>query len=249
MVGAPPSSPFPFSSREGRICAAAAGVPGTGQHWGSGYFLPVELAPQPGGNGLTGIRPEERHPPLQKHAGLDCTRLNLHPKSLSWDQETLSALPPLPRGQLQAGPLLLLLFLVFLGSAAPQIPGELPLPGGHGSLGVRGFPAREQGDVSSSTAWATGHGTLQRRLAFQLHVNRSWKEKVSVVFPSCLPGGDNLDFLECKVVLGHLSACRQSEAMELGLEPTPGVPGSRGCRQGAERGPFSWGSALIPPKA
>lgn len=43
-----------------------------------------------------------------------------------------------------------------------------------------------------------------------------------MVFPSCLPGGDNLEFLECKVVLGHLSACRQSEAMESGLEPTPG---------------------------
>jgi len=54
-------------------------------------------------------------------------------------------------------------------------------------------------------------------------VNRSWKEKVSVVFPLCLPGGDNLDFLECKVVLGHSSACRQSAAMESGSEPTLGA--------------------------
>lgn len=129
--------------------------------------------------------------------------------------------PSSPWGQPQAGPFLLLLFLDFLGSAAPQILGKLSL-GGCGSLGVCVFPALEQGDVSFSTAPATGHGTLQRRLAFQLHVNGSWKEKVSVVFPSCLPGGDNLEFLECKVVLGHLSACRQSEAMEPGLEPTPG---------------------------
>lgn len=42
-VGTPLLSPFPFCSLEGRICAAAAGVPGTGQLWGSGYFLPMEL--------------------------------------------------------------------------------------------------------------------------------------------------------------------------------------------------------------
>lgn len=114
-------------------------------------------------------------------------------------------------------------FLFFLGSFALLIPRELSLPVGCGFLGVHIFPSGEQGDVSFSMAQATGQRTLQRRLALQLHVNGSWKEKVSVVFPSCLPGGDNLDFLECKFVLGHLSACRQSEAMELGLELPPGA--------------------------
>lgn len=42
-------------------------------------------------------------------------------------------------------------------------------------------------------------------------------------FPLCLPGGDNLDIFECEAVLGQLSACRQSEVMESGLEPTPGA--------------------------
>lgn len=32
-----------------------------------------------------------------------------------------------------------------------------------------------------------------------------------------------MDFFECEAVLGHLSACRQSEVMEPGLEPTPGA--------------------------
>lgn len=73
------------------------------------------------------------------------------------------------------------------------------------------------------------HGTLQRRLAFQLHVNRSWKEKVSVVFPLCLPGGYNLDFLECKVVLGHSSACRQRETMGVRIRASPGCQGAVGA--------------------
>lgn len=68
-----------------------------------------------------------------------------------------------------------------------------------------------------------------------------------MVFPSCLPGGDNLDFLECKVVLGHLSACRQSEVMESGLELTPGAREVWVQARSRER-PFSWGSALVPPK-
>lgn len=123
----------------------------------------------------------------------------------------------------QSGPFLLLCILVFLGSAAPQISGKLPLLGDHGSLGVCRILAQEQGDVSSPTARATGHGTLQTRSAFQLHVNGSWKEKVSVFFPLFLPGGDNLDFSECEAVLGHLSACRQSKVMASGLEPTPGA--------------------------
>lgn len=89
-VGAPPASPFPSSSRKGRICAAATGVPGTRQLWGSRCFFARGAGTIPGtparGDALTGIRPEERHLSLQKHAGLDCTRLDLHPKSLPWDQ-------------------------------------------------------------------------------------------------------------------------------------------------------------------
>lgn len=213
-------------------------------------FLPMELAPslapRPGGMLLLGSG-QRKDTSLCRSMqgwiapGWICT-LNPFPGT----REILCSSPS-PQGQLQAGPFLLLLFLPFLGSAYPQIPGELRPLGSHGSLGVRGFPAREQGDVSSSTAWATGHGTLQRRLAFQLHVNGSWKEKVSVVFPSCLPGGDNLDFLECKVVLGHLSACRQSEVMESGLELTPGAREVWVQARSRER-PFSWGSALVPPK-
>lgn len=57
-VGAPPASPFPSSSWKGRICAAATGVPGTRQLWGSRCFLSMELAPslapRPGGMLLLG---------------------------------------------------------------------------------------------------------------------------------------------------------------------------------------------------
>lgn len=179
---------------------------------------------------------------------MGCTRLDLHSKSFPWNQGNALCSSCSPRGPLQAGPFFPLPFLVFLGSAAPQIPGQLSLLGDHGSLGVCVFPAWEQGDVSSSPARATGHGTLQRRLAFQLHVNGSWKEKVSVVFPSCLPGGDNLDFLECKVVLGHLSACRQSEAREPGLEPTPGARELWVQARSRER-PLLLGFSSHPPRS
>lgn len=98
--GSPLPSPFPFSSRENKISATAAGVPGTGQLWGSGCFFLMELGTIPGtlakGDALTGIRPEERHPPLQKHAGLDCTRLDLHSNPFPGTRETFSALPSLP---------------------------------------------------------------------------------------------------------------------------------------------------------
>jgi len=108
-------------------------VPGTGQLWGSGCFLLMELGTILGtrarGDALTGIRPEERPSPLRKHAGLDCTRLDLHLRSLPWDQGNTLCSFPSPRGQLQAGPFVLLLHSVFLGSAAPQIAGELPLMG------------------------------------------------------------------------------------------------------------------------
>lgn len=77
--------------------------------------------------------------------------------------------------------------------------------------------------VFCSTARATGHRPLCRESSFQLHANGSWKEKVSVVFPLRLPGGDNLGFLERKVVLGHSSACRQIKAMEVALQPAPGA--------------------------
>lgn len=46
--GLPPSSLFPSSSLQGRICATAGAVPGTGQHWSSSCFLQVELGTIPG---------------------------------------------------------------------------------------------------------------------------------------------------------------------------------------------------------
>lgn len=67
-----------------------------------------------------------------------------------------------------------------------------------------------------------------------------------MVFPSCLPGGDNLDFLECKVVLGHLSAFRQSEAMESGLEPAPGAR-EPWVQARSREGPLFLGFSSRPP--
>lgn len=68
-----------------------------------------------------------------------------------------------------------------------------------------------------------------------------------MVFPLCLPGGDNLDFLECKAVLGHLSACRQREATESGLEPTPGARELWVQARSSKR-PLLWGFSSCPPK-
>lgn len=98
----PLPSTFPSSSREGRICAAAAAVPGTGQLWGSGCFLAMELGTTPGtpgsgGNAFTGIRAEARHHPpcrsMQRWVapGWICT-LNPFPGT----REMPSALFPLP---------------------------------------------------------------------------------------------------------------------------------------------------------
>lgn len=119
---------------------------------------------------------------------------------------------PSPQGQLQASPFLL-----------QELPHLWVSPGS--ALPPRGGVGRAPWGsvVFCSTARATGHRPLCRESSFQLHANGSWKEKVSVVFPLRLPGGDNLGFLERKVVLGHSSACRQIKAMEVALQPAPGA--------------------------
>lgn len=122
-------------------------------------------------------------------------------------------------------------------------PHSLGLPGAllclqqdQGSLGGCGFPP-----PCSRTA---GHELPRREPSLQLHAARSWKEKVSVVFPLCLPGGDNLGFLESEVALGHSSACRQIKAMEA-AGPAYQVTTCTGV---GHRGPFCafWGSELSP---
>lgn len=98
--GGSPCLTLPLQQPEGKdLCCcywcawyqAALGLPLLFAH-GAGT-IPGTLAR---GDALTGIRPEERHLSLRKHAGLDCTRLDLHPKSVPWDQGNALLFPLSP---------------------------------------------------------------------------------------------------------------------------------------------------------
>lgn len=139
-VGAPPVPTLPLQQPAGQdlvACPApgSSGAPAAFCRWSWAPSLALRA-------GLGGCsswdqdRGKTTSCPLQKHAGLDCTRLGLHPKSLPWDQGNLSALPPLPGISSRLVPSSCSFSWSFWALLLPTSLGSCPCQGGCGNSGV-----------------------------------------------------------------------------------------------------------------